>query len=54
MFGILLNFPDGFATTTLAYAGVLLSDFLPLILLVVGTLLAVTAIAVVIRVFLPH
>jgi len=54
LLGTFITLPSDFASSTLMVAGGLVGDLSPLTITVVGVLLAVTVVAVLIRVFTKH
>jgi len=50
MLGTYINFDTNFATSTLSYAGTLVSDLNPYLTLIIGVLITILIIAVLVRV----
>lgn len=51
MLGTFFNFDSNFATTTLSYVGIMLSDLSPYLMLVLGVGLLALIIKILIRIF---
>jgi len=47
----IINLPSDFATTTLAYVSQIFSDLSPVIILVIGVLLALVAVEILLGIF---
>lgn len=47
----IIPLPDDFATTTLAYVSTIFNDLSPLIILVIGVLLALVAVEILLGIF---
>lgn len=54
MLGVLINFGDNFATSTLEVSGTIIGDLSPYLVLILGVILAVVIVSVLIRSILKH
>lgn len=54
LYGTIITFPADFASSTLSITNSAATDFVPLLTLVIGLILAVLAVVLLIRVFTHH